>query len=413
MMKFTFREYEHKEIPYELTAKDKDYLFELQKRYVQPFTFHSLSKGTYFKFYSFVGVLELEHARIVIVPKFNRTFLDVVEMMLFAEEMPIPIEHDTKTELAQHSLVELLVKIFVKEVENILRIGVFKEYVTESDNLNLLRGSIEVREHIKVNMFQQGKIYCVYDELETNVIENQVIRTALEIARRFNVSKELMKDVHRLLDEFTMIADVFPYEEWPNFQYTRLNQHYERGHKLAYYIWKQMYMNHMYEFHQRTHFSFLLDMNELFEKFVGQLFVKFLPRAYKVKEQAMFKKAIIRDGESYRVMKPDILIESSEQQTIVIDTKYKPYGKHRVSNADIYQLSFYGHFVADDVPFTAMIIYPRYAKEAASSEVIQLLPGTVHEGRLLVKPISIEQILRAYQQKDIGFLKEMAKDLLI
>ncbi|MFC3885523.1 McrC family protein [Bacillus songklensis] len=399
---------------YSLTERDRDYLSRLSlSSKTPPFSWYELKNGLRFEFSSFIGVLELEAARIVIKPKFNNGFHDVVDMLLFSEDLPVALEHSTKAAYDENSLMETLVRLFVKEVEALLQKGVMKEYMMEEENLSVLRGRVDIRRHLKTNLFTPARIYCRYDELTTNIAENQVIRTALEMTRNFSLTKQTMRQVNRLLNEFTVLTDIYQGEDWPSFTYNRLNQHYLAAHKLAYYLWRQIYVHNLYEFRQESHFSFLIDMNDLFEKFIAKMLVRYLPDPIKVTEQRVFKKAIMKNGGSYHNIKPDIVIESPDADPIVLDTKYKPYGKYKVSNSDIYQLAFYAQFLTkSEKGFKAFIIYPKYSGEESSEEIIDLLPGTPHGGCLCVKPVSIERVLEAIKKKDFDYVRSQTLSLI-
>lgn len=156
-----------------------------------------------------------------------------------------------------------------------------------------------MRHHIKKNLLTSTKVFCRYDELDTNIIENQVVRLGLEMEKRFSLTKQTFRLVNRLADEFIPVTDTYQSDIWPSFAYNRLNQHYKKAHKLAYYIWQQQYINNIYRVTVKSHYSFLLDMNELFEKFITSLLQKFLPKNMKVTGQYVFKKSIMKNGVSY------------------------------------------------------------------------------------------------------------------
>jgi 5-methylcytosine-specific restriction enzyme subunit McrC len=400
---------------YVLTEKEREYLNNMMRlSTAPPFKWYEMRNGLHFEFSSWIGVLELERVRIVIKPKFNRGFHDVVDMLLFCEDLPLSYEHTTVAAYDSHSLIEMIARLFAKEVEIILNKGIVKEYIVEEDNLTCLRGRVDIRQHLRTNFMTPAKVYCRYDELDTNVLENQVIRTALEIAKHFSLTKQTMRQINRLADEFMSMTDLYFGYEWPDFSYHRLNRHYENAHKLAYYIWRQIYVNQLYQFQHQSHYSYLIDMNELFEKFVAKLLKKYLPGAAKVQTQRRFKKAITRNGEGYHDIILDLLVEFPGKDPIVLDTKYKQYGKYKVANADIYQLAFYAQFVTkSNYHYKAIIVYPEYAGEDACEEVIDLLPGTCHQGKLFVKPVSIEKVLAAVKRKDMEFLQKQAEKLIL
>lgn len=397
---------------YKLTEKDRQYLTKIiLSSQIPPFQWYELRQGFQIVCTSFVGVIELEGIRIVIKPKFNNGFHGLIEMLLFSEGLPLALEHEASGHYDTNSIMEMLVQIFVKEVDLLLQKGIHREYVTEQENLSLLRGRIDFPNHLKANFFTPTKIYCQYDELNTNVIENQVLYSALQIANLYPLSKETKKNVERLVNEFQEICEWYRSEEWPKFSYNRLTQHYETVHKLAYYLWKQIYVNDIYQFQNRSHYSFFVDMNELFESFVGKLLTTYMRKPIKVWSQRKYRKAIMKNGSSYQNIIPDFIIEKSKEGVIVLDTKYKPYGKRKVSSADLYQLTFYSLYVNEKQPFQAAIIYPNFADESNEEVVIDLLPGTIHAGQLLLKPISIEKILSAVKRKDSNYLQTIAESL--
>ncbi|OXB94325.1 5-methylcytosine restriction system specificity protein McrC [Parageobacillus galactosidasius] len=146
----------------------------------------------------------------------------------------------------------------------------------------------------------------------------------------------------------------------------------------------------------------------------SKLLKKYLPGAAKVHAQRRFKKAITKNGDGYHDIILDLLVEFPDKDPIVLDTKYKQYSKYKVENADIYQLAFYAQFVTKSSNhYKAIIVHPEYAGEDACEEVIDLLPGTFHQGKLFVKPVSIEKVLAAVKRKDIEFLQKQAEKLIL
>jgi 5-methylcytosine-specific restriction enzyme subunit McrC len=154
-------------------------------------------------------------------------------------------------------------------------------------------------------------------------------------------------------------------------------------------------------------------MNELFERFVTQLLKKYLPKDTKVLEQKRFKKAIVRNGSSYRDIIPDILIQYPQGHTLVIDTKYKPYGQKKVSNQDMYQLLFYSQFiVGENGSPHSLIIFPQYEGEEMVEEKMKMLPDSIYEATLEVKSIQIERMLEALKKQEFEVLEETARRLI-
>lgn len=420
---FILTEYDKKLLEgYYLTVEEREYLgamsvVERDGGYEQRFSFQEWRTGLYLTTNSWVGVIELDGVRIAIKPKFNRGFAALVDMICFVQQIPFYAPRETSSETGKSDLMELFVSLFLNELELLLQKGVVKEYVTEEDNLRQLRGRPDFLKNLRENYAMSTQIYCRYDELITDVLENQVLLLALELAYSFKLQSLTAKRLNRFKAELSLLCQPYVGESWPVFQYNRLNAHYSIAHRLAHYIVLHASINNIYRFKQNNFCSLLIDMNTLFEDYVRQLLQSYLPARFKVTGQARIKDAIMLNGDSYRYIIPDLLIYNQEtKETTVIDTKYKNYGGKKLDNSDIYQLFFYSqyHHAKQNVPHCSTIVYPRYAgeKPIGKETVLQLLPGSIYTGELLVKDISIEDTLFLLKDNNKEDLQEVVLGLL-
>jgi 5-methylcytosine-specific restriction endonuclease McrBC regulatory subunit McrC len=143
----------------------------------------------------------------------------------------------------------------------------------------------------------------------------------------------------------------------------------------------------------------LIDMNELFESFVATLTEKYLSYNYEVKPQYEVRNAILnyKNG-TYRKIKPDIILKNKlNDEVIVVDTKNKAYGYHKVYNEDIYQLTFYGLYFYNLFKNKAniFIIYPQYENKNDKSQkiFINTLEGSIDKPYINVKALNINEYL--------------------
>jgi 5-methylcytosine-specific restriction enzyme subunit McrC len=159
------------------------------------------------------------------------------------------------------------------------------------------------------------------------------------------------------MDEVTRIA--FRPEDFDRFSYTRLNRAYEPVHRLARLLLEEMSLSEQlgdYEF-----VSFLLDMNELFERFVRAAFEAFTPSTSgKVLPQQTRAMGYRHwsDGSMRRwgTIRPDIELTRRGHVAGVFDTKYKPTPAGQIHNPDVYQVLAY--CVAESTNLGSLI-YPR------------------------------------------------------
>jgi 5-methylcytosine-specific restriction enzyme subunit McrC len=152
-------------------------------------------------------------------------------------------------------------------------------------------------------------------------------------------------------------------------EYHRRNQHYRVAHEYARLILRALAVRDIFEASAMTSFTFLLDMNALFERFVTGLLADGLVDAdVRVIPQRRDRSAIVEEpsGKAYRTVIPDVLLTGHSATTafrVPVDAKYKLYQDGKIEPADIYQLFFYAY--AFDRPGSsesrlarAFILYP-------------------------------------------------------
>lgn len=405
---------------YELSREEREYLTKTSiihesRPWERRFYFDELRSGVRIKTQSWVGVIELEKVRIIIQPKFNKGFTSLIDMISFIEDLPIYQWEDTSGTIDKTNFLEILVRLFLKEVEQVLQLGLVKEYITESDNLTTLRGRVNFRENLRRNFNLPTKVFCNYDELVTNVKENQILLSVLVKISSFNLQLKTKQHLNIIRSQMELLCNEYRGTEWPTFHYHRLNAHYERAHKIGQYLWNSTSATSFFT-KQNFYYSFLIDMNNLFEKFVVQLLYKYLPKGFKVIAGKRITDAITLEGKSFRHIIPDILVENKiTKEMQVLDVKYKQYGKKRVNTEDVYQLAFYAQNKTQEQVkyYDASIIYPRFFDETEiRDKKINLNIYSRYPGVLTLKPISIEQILKASRDQEKDYLREQAMRLV-
>lgn len=406
---------------YELTDEERRYLQKLaliksEDYWEKRFYFDELKGGLRLRATSWVGVIELERVRVSIRPKFNHGFQSLLRMIGFVEKLPFHVWHPTSASWGALDMAELLVRYFLKRLDELWQKGLAKDYVTEEDNLKQLRGRPDMLRNMRDNLGFPNRIYCRYDELVTDQPENRVIRLALEIAARFRLRPETARKVNRYRSEFELLCGVHEDKQWPSFHYHRLNAHYEPVHRLARYIARQRSVNDLYQADGASFFSLLVDMNSLFEQFVGTFLGRYLPSAYRVEEQRRLTDAIQLNGASYRHIIPDLVVhDTAANKTIVLDVKYKNYGAKPVDTADMFQLAFYAQYykAAEAAAHRSVIVFPQYADSPGEAGArIDLLPQKSARGQLMTRSLRIEEVLQLCSERNDAELRELALRLV-
>ena len=238
--------------------------------------------------------------------------------------------------LKTDNILEVLIQLFAQRLFKEFGRGVYKEYVTEQDNLTTLRGKYLINENLKYN-FIKNKIYCEYDEFSMNNQLNQFFLFAVKTLLTFAKDKRVLMQCEIALDEV----------EYKSFDintltihFHRLNSRFKESFEFALLLLNKSIPLFAKD---KKSFAFLFDMNELFEKFIGKIF-KELDPSTKLQNQKNFGNL---------QLKPDIITTN-----MIIDTKYKILkSRDDLATNDKYQAFVYGtNFGIKNT----MLLYPKH-----------------------------------------------------
>lgn len=213
-----------------------------------------------------VGAFTLGELRIIVRPKIKP------ENLFFLLEVGLPpeawqaeaIDYATNSEL-----LPALVSFFARTAETTLARGLFHHYRHVEDDLLALRGRFDF-----VRQFRRGGVLvpmaCSWDDFTADVDENRCLTAAIRLALRVpDVFPDDRRRLRRLLAALDGVVEptvTMALDRLDRIQYTRLNEHYRPALALARLILANCTLQ---DRHGDTAASaFMLDMNELFERFV-------------------------------------------------------------------------------------------------------------------------------------------------
>lgn len=233
-------------------------------------------------------------------------------------------------------LVSTVAGAFVSASEAALRSGILQGYVTRSDELNAVRGRIDMSRHVARGAGLPLPITVTYDEYTTDVIENQLLAGAGRLLLRLPaISGIMQRRLRRLQHQLLDVRPIRPSPSPPSIAWTRLNSRYRPAVTLARIILR----SGMLEFEgpgSTSAPSFLVDMNKVFEDFVGLGVRDALSAEFRVDLQ---RSDHLDRARSIR-FQPDIVIRSGHRPVAVADIKYKRTAS-AVSSNDLYQAVAY------------------------------------------------------------------------
>lgn len=380
------------------------------------FTF--TSKGI--KANHYVGVLRYKNYQFEILPKLlkkdnpsEKEQKDILKNLLYmlsiTRKLDIKESEIAKISKSKNPFLEILIKIYANSLFECLKRFVPKNYVTEEDNLNFLKGKLLFSKHIIKNSVNQAKFYCQYDDFSENNLLNQLfyyVSRMLYFVSNDNENKRILK----------FIADFFCDIDFKNIniykiknlKLTRNQTAFQKPFDLA----KMFLENSSVDMNQHKikTISLLWDMNKLFEEFIFE----FIRRNKDEINEEIGNKKI--EGIKYQKGKRllyceqekqyygntfvDIFLETSNDK-IIIDTKYKiNEGKFgEFANSDIFQMITYETIHNSQ---NAILIYP----------TVEINKENIHKYKLCEDKTSKEHYISTATMY-LGYNLQESKEFLI
>lgn len=346
--------------------------------------------GVYATARSWIGVVRFTEFEIRVVPKLRGGNLGVIRMLDYASGVDALRRYDAARELETvgDDLIELIAWLFADSVATIVRGGLLSDYVAREDTLHTLRGRLRVLEQLQRRFGRVDPLEVAYDEFETDIPENQVIGAALEATRSVVRTPLVQRPIRRLHSIFVEACEpsADAVDHLDSMSYTRRNEHYRSAHSLALLLLRRLAVRDLLTPGGTRSFAFLIDMNELFERFVTRLVTDAL-RADNIHVHAQRRdRSIVKHDitdRTYSAIIPDLLLEGRYRGELIrlpVDAKYKLYDTKKLNEADVYQAFFYAFAYAAETDrrhlARAVILYPRSTDGSDAALRVETHMGT-------------------------------------
>lgn len=318
-----------------------------------------------FRFINYVGVIVCNGVRYEIRPKINLSIEDerqsLLSMLSITNFLPISFGKSVQGGTEENDLLSIFLSTFLNRLLTELKKGPYKTYETHTDNLNVLKGKIELTKHIQKNAFHKDKVYCSFDEYTTNNTLNQLFKTALNIIQQ-NVQLSIKKlTLDRCLGYLEEVdVSKINSNKLNNLIFNRQN---ERFKDIALFAKMIVEKRSIYSYGKHSSsFSFLFPMNLLFEEYI-EVGLREVAGTNEVISQHAEKRLLInrKSGRENILLKPDFVISDK----LIIDTKWKSatYNNKTIYNqSDIYQM--YAYVTSYENVNRCIILYPQKEEEA-------------------------------------------------
>lgn len=301
---------------------------------------------------------------------------NVYNMLVYAFEVLKSKEYERLDREDCKDIYDLLASLLLCGVDSLIKRGFLKNYIRKIEELNTIRGRIDIGQSIRKLSLQNAKAVCDFDEFSGNIYFNQVLKTTFLYLLRKSLQENIKRKVTKILMYFNEIDTIsISALKWDNLVYNRNNVHYDILLYFCRLICEDAVSNQ-----NKGKNNFITIENrflpKLFERFVYAFYKKNLPQQYTI----MYHHKIEWKADKQDMlpkMETDTVIESDSQK-LIIDTKF--YSKTLISSRfsdnqtviseNLYQIFAY---VKNEVvntsgkPVSGMLLYPRVDEELKKS----------------------------------------------
>ena len=298
-------------------------------------------------FLNFVGVIHTGNLTIEILPKIDRHYDDkrsmrdlLVKMLHRTGDFPLEKTEAAWLHKTSGSLFELYLRLFLRQVRELVSQGLPKHYSSCRSNESFIRGRLLLPEQLKYNLIRKERNFVEYKRYSPDHLFNRILKQALTII--FHSSGNLGSEAAELLAHFEHVSDqmIVP-SDFLKLCYSRKTECYRPSMALAELIITGFQPDLK---HGELHVAaFLFDMNLLFERYIADELRRECRKAAAVfKMRAQVSKVFWRHsgGNSRKMIRPDIVLETPSG-TFVLDTKWKIPDDVYSDDGDLKQLYTY------------------------------------------------------------------------
>lgn len=324
--------------------------------------FNELHQNKYFaiihkgiRFGSYVGVIQVGGLTIEILPKSdNNENADkklwqgvLLNMLKVCKYIQVESISETLLQKKYNSILDVYFELYLNEVEKLIRKGLIKKYRKNNSNQSALKGKMLFSKNIQHNLVRKERFYCEHQIYDKNHLLHQIIYRGLIILKTL-VNEGLRDKLNRLLFEFQgfEIIDIKK-TDFDKIVVDRKNSGYQKAIDIA----KTIILNYSpsLNYGNDNLLTLLFDMNVLWEEYIFRILQKHKPEGMEVLFQSSDK-----FWENKRI-RPDIVLKTQDE-TYVIDTKWKIVDSKSPSDDDLKQLFVYNlHWESEK----GLLLYPR------------------------------------------------------
>lgn len=287
-------------------------------------------------------------------------------------------------------LVNLLARILLNGSKTLIKRGLEQQYLSQTETYQGVKGKLDVSQSFKKNLFIKGLAICEYDELSSDILANQILKTTLiNLYQTEGLDAKLRHEIKAVLWRMNEVSEIRISEEF--FRRIEIQQHnilYSFLLNISELVHFNLLPNQI-----EGHYAFRdfvqdeRQMARVFEEFIRNFYKIEVPEAKVYREDLHWKMA----GENTQFlpkMQTDISIKMNGKK-LIIDAKYytqtlqQYYNSEKIHSPHLYQLFAYLKNQEDERA-EGILIYPTTEKSLRLSYT--------HEGHTIrVETLNLNQ----------------------
>lgn len=306
------------------------------------------------KFAHYCGVITLGDLTLEILPKiygketeYGASREALIQMLYRARQLKPQPGGMAEISLQKHHLLDIFIRFFCELLHTELMQGMIREYVTQQENLPVLRGRLRIEQQMKHNLAHRERLFCQYDELSADNGHNRILKYVLSVLLRIAAGDQARKQVTELLMRFDAITDKRAVvADLDRLVFDRATTRYKPIFEQCRWFLQSLHPDVVAG--GTPSLALLFDMNRLFEAYVASVLRKAVwSHGFQLREQGPQKYLVRREADDARLfmMKPDIAILGNKGVVAIADAKWKILEesdrKMGISQSDLYQMASY------------------------------------------------------------------------
>lgn len=313
------------------------------------------------------------------------------------------------------NLHNLFAAILSKGIGRQIKQGLYREYISYSEDIPKLRGKINIQGTARNLLARKRMLSCEFDELSENNLLNQILKsTVMLILHNTRVDIEYKTELKKEMLFFAAVDTIDPASiEWGSIRFHRNSSSYRMLISICQLLIEGLLLTTDSGEYKLA--SFLDDqrMSHLYEKFILEYYVKEHPEIKTTSSQIDWA---LDDGMGtlLPIMQSDIMLTHGKK-ILIIDAKYythtmqSQYGSQSLHSNNLYQIFTYVKNEAaakKDFDVSGILLYAR-TDESIQPDVSYQMSGN----RIAVKTLDLnrdfssiseqlDSIVRKYFQED-------------